>query len=433
MRDKANFYGQPIGQAAGGLAIETFANSYYIKVHHPNHGMYGPDDTHQVRILGVSGNGTVGNSADSDLVRFRGQSTLNGIPISFINNVDGLSNLTTSTAGARHKVKNATQDTYMIDLSEQDSDASAINSNPVTGGWHKGVVSGRGGGENVVATSSIQYDSVRTNTSPIILDETTVESKLKSTSGANLILRAASNLFGYSTGDQYYDSPQVKETSFVNAPIDRIVNYTSPRLINGSMNRTATADFEQQLTLKTTNKFVSPVIRLDAASTMFAYKNNIGTYIDDSDMTGLVSTPVVASSTDIAQTEFAAFQAGISSRDEQAGYITKVIKLDVPASQIRIFFDADMDPSGEFNIRYKTRAVGDNTEFGEIEFETFPRNQLVNETNFGKFSSRAQFEQFSLTQDVGKEFDALQVKIEMNTKNSSFVSKLRDLRIIAVA
>ena len=92
-----------------------------------------------------------------------------------------------------------------------------------------------------------------------------------------------------------------------------------------------------------------------------------------------------------------------------------------------------MDPSGEFNIRYKTRAVGDNTEFGEIEFETFPRNQLVNETNFGKFSSRAQFEQFSLTQDVGKEFDALQVKIEMNTKNSSFVSKLRDLRIIAVA
>ena len=433
MRDKANFYGQPIGQAAGGLAIETFANSYYIKVHHPNHGMYGPDDTHQVRILGVSGNGTVSNSADSDLVRFRGQSTLNGIPISFINNVDGLSNLTASTAGARHKVKNATQDTYMIDLSEQDSDASAINSNPVTGGWHKGVVSGRGGGENVVATSSIQYDSVRTNTSPIIFDETTVESKLKSTSGANLILRAASNLFGYSTGDQYYDSPQVKETSFVNAPIDRIVNYTSPRLINGSMNRTATADFEQQLTLKTTNKFVSPVIRLDAASTMFAYKNNIGTYIDDSDMAGLVSTPVVASSTDIAQTEFAAFQAGISSRDEQAGYITKVITLDVPASQIRIFFDADMDPSGEFNIRYKTRAVGDNTEFGEIEFETFPRNQLVNETNFGKFSSRAQFEQFSLTQDVGKEFDALQVKIEMNTKNSSFVSKLRDLRIIAVA
>ena len=34
--------------------------------------MYGPDDTHQVRILGVSGNGTVSNSADSDLVRFRG-------------------------------------------------------------------------------------------------------------------------------------------------------------------------------------------------------------------------------------------------------------------------------------------------------------------------------------------------------------------------
>lgn len=433
MRDKANFYGQPIGQAAQGLAIETFDNSYYIKVHHPNHGMYGPDNTHQVRILGVSGNGTIANNADSDLVRFRGESALNGIPISLINNVDGLTNLTQSTVGARHNVKNATQDSYMIDLSEQDSDASAIQTNPVTGGWHKSIKAGRGGGDNVVATGSIQYDAVRTNTSPIIFDETTVESKIKTTSGANLILRAASNLFGYSTGDTYYDSPQVKETDFVSAPTDRILNFTSPRLINGSMNRTATADFEQQLTLKTTNKFVSPVIRLDAASTMFAYKNNIGTYIDDSDMATLVSTPVVASSTDIAQTEFAAFQAGISSRSEQAGYITKVIKLDVPASQIRIFFDADMDPSGEFNIKYKTRAVGDNTEFGEIEFETFPRNQIVNETNFGKFSSTVDFKQFSLTQDVGKEFDALQVKIEMNTKNSSFVSKLRDLRIIAVA
>ena len=433
MRDKANFYGQPIGQAAQGLAIETFDNSYYIKVHHPNHGMYGPDDTHQVRILGVSGNGTISNGADSDLVRFRGESVLNGIPTSFINNVSGLSNLTTSSTTARHKVKNATQDTYMIDLSEQDSDSAAINSNPVTGGWHKSVKAGKGGGENVVATGSIQYDAVRTNTSPIIFDETTVESQLKTTSGANLILRAASNLFGYSTGDQYYDSPQVKETSFNRAPIDRIVGFSSPRLVNGSMNKTATADFEQQITLKTTNKFVSPVIRLDSASTMFAYKNNIGTYIDDSDMSGLVATPVTATSTATAQTEFAAFQAGISSRDEQAGYITKVLKLDVPASQIRMFFDADMDPSGEFNIRYKTRAVGDNTEFGEIEFETFPRTQIVNETNFGKFKSSAVFEQFSLTQDLGKEFDAFQIKIEMNSKNSSFISKLRDLRIIAVA
>ena len=68
-----------------------------------------------------------------------------------------------------------------------------------------------------------------------------------------------------------------------------------------------------------------------------------------------------------------------------------------------------------------------------IQFETFPRTQIVNETNFGKFKSSAVFEQFSLTQDLGKEFDAFQIKIEMNSKNSSFISKLRDLRIIAVA
>ena len=113
----------------------------------------------------------------------------------------------------------------------------------------------------ITASGSIQYDSVRTNTSPIIFDETTVESKLKSTSGANLILRAASNLFGYSTGDQYYDSPQVKETSFVNAPIDRYVealmtiyNMTKKRWEDSNKNpletMTFTPDFNQVLTLE---------------------------------------------------------------------------------------------------------------------------------------------------------------------------------------
>ena len=432
MRDKSNFYGQPIGQASGGLAIETFDSSYYIKVHHPNHGMYGPDDTHTVRILGVGGNGTIANNADSDLVRFRGESALNGLPISLINNVDGLANLTSSTTGQKHKVKFATQDSYIIDLRERDSDASAINTNPVTGGWHKNVKAGRGGGELVVATSNVQYDSIRTNTQPVNFDETSVSQEVKTTSGANLILRSASNLFGYNTDSIYYKSPLVKESSAVNIPMDKLTDFDSPRLVLGSMNKTASADFEQILKLNTNNEYLSPVIRLDAASQMFVYKNNLGTYIDDSELAGFIDSDLVPSSSAIAQKQYASYKAGLSSFDENAAYITKDITLEVPASQLRVFFDADMDPAAEIVVKYKARAVGDNTEFEELDWQTFPRNQIVNETNFGKFTSDIEFDQYSLTEDVGFEFEAFKIKIEMNSQNSSFISLVRDLRIIAV-
>ena len=73
------------------------------------------------------------------------QSTISD-PTIVVNNVDGLANLTSSTTGQKHKVKFATQDSYIIDLREKDSDASAINTNPSTGGWHKNVKAGRGGG-----------------------------------------------------------------------------------------------------------------------------------------------------------------------------------------------------------------------------------------------------------------------------------------------
>ena len=432
LRDKANFYGQPIGQAASGLAVETFDSSYYIKIHHPNHGMYGPDDTHTVRILGVAGNGNISASADSDLVRFRGESALNGLPVSIINNVSSLTNLTSATTAAKHKVKFATQDSYMIDLREQDSDASAINSNPVTSGWHKNVKAGRGGGEQVVATANVQYDSIRTNTQPINFDETSVKQEVKTTTGANLVLRSASNLFGYNTDSVYYQSPLIKDTSATNIPMDKLTDFDHPKVVLGSMNKTSSADFEQILYLNTANEFLSPVIRLDAASQMFVYKNNYGKYIDDSDLAGFIDSDLVPSANATKQKQYASYKAGLSSIDETAGYITKDITLETPASQIRVFLDADMDPAAEIVVKYKARAVGDNTEFEELEWQTFPRNQIINETNFGKFTSDIEFDQYSLTQDVGFEYEAFKIKLEMNSENSSFISMIRDLRIIAV-
>ena len=214
--------------------------------------------------------------------------------------------------------------------------------------------------------------------------------------------------------------------------MDKLTDFEHPQVVLGSMNKTASADFEQILKLNTANEFLSPVIRLDAASQMFVYKNNFGQFIDDSELAGFIDSDLAASSSEAQQRQYASFKAGLSSIDETAGYITKDIILEVPATQIRVFLDADMDPAAEVILKYKARAVGDNTEFEELEWKTFPRNQIINETNFGKFTSDVSFDQYSLTQDVGFEFEAFKIKIEFVSQNSSFISMIRDLRIIAV-
>ena len=431
LREKANMYASPIGQAYSGLAVETFEDSYWIKVHHPNHGMYGPNDTHNVRIVSVEPNGVIDSNPDSE-ERFAGADSLNGVPISLINNTT-LANLTSTNSGLTHKVKYATQDSYFIDLSEADSDASLVATSPQTGGWHKNVKSGRGGGLNVIATANIQFDSIRSNISPILFDGTDVIQKIRATTGSNIDIKVASNLYGYNLNSIYYQAPGIKSANFVEVPMDEVVDFNFPAIVRNTLNKTGTGDFESQLTIKTTNEYISPVLRLDAARTFFTLKNATGNFVDDSEITGLTTTSVTAVSTATQHKEYISYQAGLENQREIAQYVTKEIQLNVPASQLRIFFDADMEPGSSVEVQYKARKIGDNTPFTDISWQKFPRNQQLNDTNFDPFSSEAFFTQYTLNQAIGFEFDTFKVALVFKVENESAVPKIKDLRVIAVA
>jgi hypothetical protein len=424
-KDTNNFYANPIGQTYDGLALETFDNSHFVKVYHENHGMYGPNDTHQVRILGVEGNNIFPSANDSEDSRFNSASNFNGIPTTLINNVDSLADLTTSAAGKTHNVKYATKDSYFIDLTEADSELSYVS-------WRKSVKGGKGGGTGVVATSNIQFDRIKTNISPVLLDGTNVTSEIKSTSGSIVDVRPASSKYGYNTNSIYYQAPNIR-TDFAEADIDEYVDFNFPQIVQNTLNKTNTSDFENKLTLATENEYLSPIIRVDAMSTMFTEKYVAGDFITDSELElNLTTTSVSIGDSENRHNEFISYIAGVQSNKEFPAYITNEVELAVPANQIKVLFDADMEPGSELIVQYKARPVGDNTPFEEFDWKTFPRNQIVNETNFDSFASTKDYVEYSLIEEVAEEFEALKIKIIFRVQNESFVPSVKDLRIIAV-
>lgn len=420
LRDTQNFMIQPIGQAASGLVFQTFENSNYIKVYHPNHGMYGPDDTHNVRIFGAEHNFV--KAADDSEISLRSLKTLNGIPVSRINNIDFINNMIDDSDGNTHSVKFATQDSYFIKI-EMDSDAQ-------TTAMKKGVTSGFGGGLNVLATSNLQYDLISSNLIPTIFDGTTLSQKFIVKNGHVVNLNVNNSIVGYNTTN-IHQRPFGSRSAEFDVPVDEMIRLGYPQIILGQLNKTGTNDFESIIKLSSDNEYLSPVFRLDAALNMFTIRNVGGTTITDSDIdTNLTTTSVMASSNDTVNRQLASYHAGIQSSLEVANYQTKEVDLELPATQIRVFFEADMEPDTEILVKYKARKAGDDTPIEELKWQTFPRNQIVNETNFAAFASDEDFREYTLLQNVGFEFDTFKVALEMKSGNEALVQRVKNLRVL---
>lgn len=420
LKEENNFFIQPIGQAQRGLAFETFENTNYIKVYHPNHGMYGPNETHKVRIQGVEHNFVVA-STDSD-IQMRGVRTLNGIPVDKINNVSSINNVTADSDGNTHKVYFATQNAYFIKI-EGDSEG-------LTQSYIRKSFAGLGGGNNAVATSNIQFDIFQTNLIPTIFEGTNVSQTVQTKRGHIVNLKASNDQISYDVLNIHH-LPFGSRTSEITVPVDEVIPFGHPQIILGALNKTGTDDFTHKITLTTDNEYLSPVFRLDSAQNIFTTKNIGGRNITDSDVsTSLnVRTNLVGDS-DGQRVETAAYRAGLQSVNEVGTYISKVIDLELPATQIRVFFEADMNPDNELIVKYKIRKTGEQTTVQDKQWQTFNRNQIVNETNFGAFSSDIDFREYELLEDIGDEFDSLILGIELKSGNEALVPEIKNLRII---
>ena len=382
--------------------------------------MYGPDDTHKVRIFGAEHNFV--KAADDSEISLRSLKTLNGIPVNRINNIDFINNMIDDSDGNTHSVKFATQDSYFIKI-EMDSDAQTL-------GMKKGVTSGFGGGLNVLATSNLQYDAISSNLIPTIFDGTTVSQKFIVKNGHVVNLNVNNSIVGYNTTN-IHQRPFGTRSQEFEVPVDEMIRLGYPQIILGQLNKTGTNDFESIIKLTSDNEYLSPMFRLDSAQNMFTIRNVGGTTISDSDIdTNLTTTSVIASATDTQNRQLASYHAGIQSSLEVANYQTKEVGLELPATQIRVFLEADMEPDTEIVVKYKARKAGDDTPIEELKWQTFPRNQIINETNFAAFTSDEDFREYTLLEDVGFEFDTFKVALELKSGNEALVQRVKNLRIL---
>lgn len=368
-----------IGAYNRGLAIETFENSNYVRILHPNHGMH--FNNAQVQLMGFDKFGT--------------PNTFNGIPDSELN--------------TNHDVLFATLDSYFVKTTTK---ATSTGTPPVP------VF-------DTFATQPIVYDSIQTNV-PFTLGENTDKV-------STFITAAKTNSL-----DMVVENNKIKNGALANitpgleAPIE-VNEYTEledPYIVRNQLNST-TKDLKLRVVMDSISKYSSPIFRVTDALNPVVYRNLTGNLLNDSDIEGLTTTTITGSSNDQTIQEYTSRLSGVTAENEISAYVTKQIDLEIPADGFTIKFDADMEPSSKLEFSYKIRQKGDATPFDQIAWEDFKATQFVNESIYGPFSSDTQFKEFTTTATTDVEFTSFKIRIRMITKNEAQIPRIKDLRIIA--
>lgn len=374
--DSESYVGD-VGAYAEGLAFETFANSNYVRVYHPNHGLQ-----HDIAETEISG-------LDSD--------TYNGIK--------------TIDIRGSHLVKYPTLNTYMIDAGRKATASGFINT----------------GRFNTFATQNIVFDSMVTNfkVRKEESDEVSMTVRTSSTNTMNMIV----------ANNKVYDEDVASVVVGTDDAysVDRLIEFDSPKVIRSKTNGLTNQDLRIRLNLSSSTEFTSPIIKKDSNLYPIVFRNLTGTSIEDSDIESLTRTYIDSDGyTDDQIQEYVSYLQGVQSETEHSAYVTKQVDLEIPASDIVVKLDADMAPGSAVKLAYKARAIGDNTPFEELEWVTFNTDQHIDENNYSAFNSDASVKSYTAKVAVPYDFSAFKVRIRMETQNEAQVPKVSNLRVLAV-
>lgn len=381
-----------IGNFAQGLCFETFENSNYVKVYHPNHGMH--HDGALVVIWGVEQTYPNGTTKD-----------YNGIPVSEIDL--GVTESTFQTTTSAHTVYYPTLNSYFIKTTTKATSSGLVNA-----------------GRAACATQNIVYDLVISNLNAAVFDGTSVSQRLKTSTTCSANLEVLNNKINNAS------LSVVVQDDFLDIVPGTLTRYSTPKIVRSKVNAGSTVDLTSFLTLTSDSRWTSPIIPNGRNLDPIAIRCVTGNLLDDSDIEGLTTRSITSSSTNDQLLEYASYIAAVESNQEHSAYVSKAINLEIPANGIDIYFDADMQPGAEIECFYKASAVSDETPFGLLEWQPFHQSTAVNEKNYGEFGSDAVFKQYKLHVPVGFDFDSFKVKIRMNCQNEAEFPTIKNLRVI---
>ena len=271
-----------------------------------------------------------------------------------------------------------------------------------------------GGGRSGRGSKNIQYDTIVPTVSHSLPPQTDISASVRTTSATSV-----------SGGETSFQDKGFENVSLVNE-----TKFAETKMVASFENETAQLSelpggksFTLQLSMSTTNEDVSPVVN--------AFNSSIST------KSSRINSPVG---------NYATSSRSNSVDDpHECIYQTKVIKLDTPASSLKVIFAAMRPPESDIRVLYRLfRADGDEIDkvfelmpgFDNLDAAGFVINDKNNsgrpDTNVVA-SLEDQFLEYEYTVDDLPLFTGFQVKVDISSTNQAKPAELLDFRAIAVA
>ena len=268
-----------------------------------------------------------------------------------------------------------------------------------------------GGGNDVVVQRQVQFDIGVPNVTSITPEKTSITYTGRFTSGKSL---ANDGQVAYQLSSSYIPL-EIGTNNF----------FDTPRLLASTLNEIDNLNRNPSLSVKATmvaqSDFVSPVI--DLQRTSFTAISNYIDFQDSDEAANDRNTPFVF----INETE----PEGGSSL---AKHIVMPVQLEEDAVGLKVMLAANRPAAVSFDLYYRTSA-SDDSAGGQLLSSSWikhdPDNAMPSDENpqvFREYTYMIGGDDGTLTP-----FDQFQLKLVMNTTNSTKVPVFRDLRVIALS
>ena len=425
-----------------------------MKVRHPDHHMYATSNN--VTISGVK-------SAATTTLNGAINSTATTLTLSSGTNFD-------DTSGIYSKLAN---NLWYIKIDDEIMTYTTISSNAVSG--LSRAVDGTTAAEHTdgatvelyqahkvpfteinkthtsLANPEIDSYTLTLSTTPVVDGSTTAESSVggsEITATENAIMDLFSTQIGVmelpgtnATAEALVvraTSPSGSQTSFQNTRDDELVptikfplndnyKFDVPYMVCSAINETnelsSRRSFETQITLKTENYRLSPVIDLGRTS-MIAVANRINN---------------IDSSSDVYPTTGYVGSERPEGDENAAIYITKQVTLENLASGIKLLFAAHRPSTNDIKVMYKILPVDESEDFDNLGYTYFNTDGSPDAT-VSPSASINDFHEYEYTAGLNddgfgtplQEFIAFQIKIIMQGTNCAEPPRIKALRAIAL-
>ena len=318
----------------------------------------------------------------------------NGIPLTLINKV-------------HQNLKFITLDSYQIDFNSYRRNLDDSN---VTFG-----------GDEVTASSNLQYTSFMPTLAFKELPGTTVESSFKGTTGTSI----GNGKYSLPTPDvgNWYRESYKKDSSYTNILINSNNYLNRPKviasLINEQRQMSNANSFDFRVKLSSTVDNLSPIIDTDRIS-LVATNNRI-TNFNGSTRKAFFVDNESTSYTNIGDEALEDFNG--------ANYITKTVTLNQECTSLKIILSAYNNSNTDFDVYVKLLA-GDEENPDEIQWD-----EITKPSSYTDAKSEVDFADYEFQEDLTGDntFTQYAIKVRLRSNNACDVPLIKDLRCIALA